>query len=278
MEQQKIRLVALDLDGTLLTTDKRLSEENYKALQEAADRGIEIVPASGRIYRVMPEVIRDLPFVHYAIGINGAQVYDVVNDRMIYKAEIDPDRALEIIRFYGDYPLAYNAYVDNQAYMSETLWKELPKHIKDPIFLDLIMRITDPVDDLETYLEEVWKPSQKINAYTSDAALKEMVMKEIRVRFPEILVSAGHVQNIELNAPGASKGEALKHLAAHLHIPLAETAALGDGLNDISMLKAAGTSAAMGNALREAKDAADFITDTNDNDGVAKALYRLNII
>ena len=75
-----IRLITLDLDGTLLNSKKELSPENAAALQWAADQGIEIVPTTGRFYGGMPEIIRNLPYLHYAITINGAQVYDVRND------------------------------------------------------------------------------------------------------------------------------------------------------------------------------------------------------
>ena len=79
----KIRLIALDLDGTLLNSDKELTTENSEALEKAAEAGIEIVPATGRFYRGMPKVIRDLPYVNYVITVNGALVYDIRQDHTV---------------------------------------------------------------------------------------------------------------------------------------------------------------------------------------------------
>ena len=83
-----IKIIALDLDGTLLDSEKRLSEENRRALEQAADKGIEIVPTTGRIYAIIPEVVRQLPFINYAITVNGAELYDVRNDRVLAKNEL----------------------------------------------------------------------------------------------------------------------------------------------------------------------------------------------
>ena len=73
---KNVKIISLDLDGTLLDSQKRLSEENRLALEEAAERGVLIVPTTGRFFGMMPQAVRDLPFVRYAITINGAQVFD----------------------------------------------------------------------------------------------------------------------------------------------------------------------------------------------------------
>ena len=88
-----IKIILLDLDGTLLTHDKQLSPANRAALEEAVARGIYIVPSTGRFYEGMPAVVRELPFVRYAVTVNGAQVYDAKEKAVLHRAEISPAAA-----------------------------------------------------------------------------------------------------------------------------------------------------------------------------------------
>ena len=89
-----MKILALDLDGTLLNSQKRLSERNRAALERAAAHGVEVVPTTGRFFRGIPDFIRELPFVHYAITVNGAQFYDRVHDAVVARAELPLDEAL----------------------------------------------------------------------------------------------------------------------------------------------------------------------------------------
>lgn len=118
---RKIRIIALDLDGTLLNSNKELTPENFAALQKAADAGIEIVPTTGRFYGGMPEVIRKMPFVHYVITINGAAVYDVRKQQDIAKAEIPMQKAVEIMEYLDTLPVIYDCYMDNWGWMTRAM-------------------------------------------------------------------------------------------------------------------------------------------------------------
>ena len=111
-----------------------------------------------------------------------------------------------------------------------------------------------------------------------DMELRAQKLVELQERFPDIVVSSGIVNNIELNSEDAHEGAALLALCQHLNIDPSETIAFGDGLNDISMLRAAGIGIAMENAPQSIKDCADYITDTNDNDGVAQAIARFCLL
>ena len=93
----RIGIVALDLDGTLLDSQKRLSDVNRGALERAAAAGVQIVPTTGRFFGMMPAAVRDLPFVRYAITINGAQVYDRVEDRVVVREEMPLDTAIALM-------------------------------------------------------------------------------------------------------------------------------------------------------------------------------------
>ena len=106
--KKDIRIIALDLDGTLLNSNKELTERNYRALEAAAAKGIQIVPTIGRLYDGMPQMIRDLPFVNYAITINGAQVRHVHTGEVLYRAEIPWQQAVELMKYFDTLPVVYD--------------------------------------------------------------------------------------------------------------------------------------------------------------------------
>lgn len=129
------------------------------------------------------------------------------------------------------------------------------------------------MDDLKAFLRENGQPVQKVQLCFRDMAERETARAEIAAAFPEILVTSSFRNNLELNAADADKGRALLALAQHLGIPAADTIAFGDSSNDLRMLRAAGTSVAMGNAAPEVRAVCGCVTDTNDHDGVASFLY-----
>ena len=137
----------------------------------------------------------------------------------------------------------------------------------------LLRRTRAPVDDLKAFLCENGQPVQKVQLCFRDMAERETARSEIAAAFPEILVTSSFRNNLELNAADADKGRALLSLAQHLSIPAADTIAFGDSSNDLRMLRAAGTSVAMGNAAPEVRAACDYVTETNDRDGVAAFLH-----
>ncbi|MBR5739203.1 MAG: HAD family phosphatase [Lachnospiraceae bacterium] len=267
-----IRLITLDLDGTLLNSEKQLTEENADALQKASAAGIEIVPATGRFYRGMPEVIRNLPFVHYVISINGAEIYDVANDRVIGGSEIPYEQAISIMEYLDTLPVIYDCYQDGWGWMTKTLYDQAEDFAATVHSLNMIKNLRTPVPDLKARLLEKKAGVQKIQFFFKDMALRAETLRTLPERYPDLAVTTSIVNNVELNNRNATKGIALKKLAKHLHLRLRETMAFGDDLNDVTMLKAAGIGIAMGNASEAAKAAADYVTDDCDRNGVAKAL------
>ena len=116
-----IHIVALDLDGTLLDSEKRLSEANREALARAAARGVLIVPTTGRFFGMMPPAVRDLPFVRYAITINGAQVYDRETDTALVRDEIPLATALGVMELLDRHDVIYDCYRQNWGWMTAAL-------------------------------------------------------------------------------------------------------------------------------------------------------------
>lgn len=271
----KIRLIALDLDGTLLGTDKQLSEENAEALERAAKQGVEIVPATGRFYRGMPQVIRDLPFVHYVISVNGAQVYDVRKGRTVCSSEIPWERAVEVMEKLDSIDVIYDCYQEGWGWMTQEMYGKAEQYAANIHSLKMIRELRTPVPELKALLKERGRGVQKIQIFFRDMQLRKEALDALPKEFSDLVVTTSIVNNIEINSREATKGAALEKLASYLGIPLEQTAAFGDDTNDITMLKAAGTGVAMGNAYDEVKKAADYVTDDCNSSGVAKAINLL---
>ena len=269
-----IRLITLDLDGTLLNSKKELSPENAAALQWAADQGIEIVPTTGRFYGGMPEVIRNLPYLHYAITINGAQVYDVRNDVGIAKAEIPVERAVELMAWLDQFPVIYDCFMDNWGWMTRSLQEKADEFAPNEHYAKMLKELRTPVDELKSFLTERGHDIQKSQFFAKDMDLRARLMEEIPQRFPGLIVSSAVVNNVEINDKNAHKGNAIRQLAQHLGLEMSQVLAFGDGSNDITMLQEAGIGVCMENGLNSVKAVADYITDSCDEDGVAKAIYR----
>lgn len=271
---EPVRIIALDLDGTLLNTVKQLSPENLAALQRAADAGIQIVPTTGRFYNGMPSFIRELPFVRYAITINGAEAADVYSGEVIYKSEIPLRRALELMRYLDTLPVIYDCYQDNAGWISAHLKARIDSTVKDPHFRKMLHDLRKPVPELKAFVAERNKDVQKIQFFISSPKLRLELLESLPKMFPDLAVSSSVAENIEVNSAEATKGKALMALANHLGVSRDGVMAFGDGLNDLSMITAAGIGVAMGNACAEAKAAADWITQSCDDHGVAHGIEK----
>ena len=273
-----IKIIALDLDGTLLDSQKRLSDGNRAALEEAAAKGVLIVPTTGRFFGMMPQSIRDLPFVRYAITINGAQVYDRETGTAIVREEIPLDMALDIMRLLDGYDVIYDCYRSNWGWMTESLQNKAEDYATDAHYVKMVREFRNAVPELKAYLESTASEGdvQKVMLFARNTPGSEAVTKAIteavRERFPQIKATSSTWNNLELNIATAHKGNSLRRFAEHLGYALDNCMAIGDGMNDLSMIEAAGLGVAMSNAHPLVIAAADHVTASNDEDGVAKAI------
>ena len=276
--KKDIKIISLDLDGTLLDSQKRLSDGNRAALEEAAAKGVHIVPTTGRFFGMMPQAVRDLPFVRYAITINGAQVYDRETDNAIVREEIPLDMALDIIRLLDGYDVIYDCYRSNWGWMTESLQAKAEDYATDAHYLKMVREFRNPVPELKEYLKSTAAEGdvQKVMLFARNTPGSESVTKAITdavaERFPSIKTTSSTWNNLELNISTAHKGNSLKRFAEHLGYTLENCMALGDGTNDLSMIEAAGLGVAMSNAHPLVLAVADHVTASNDEDGVAKAI------
>ncbi len=268
------RIIALDLDGTLLNSDKELTPATLAALQKAAEAGIEIVPTTGRFYGGMPEVIRDLPFINYAITINGAEVKNLRSGEIIYKAELPWQQAVDIMYMLDSLPVIYDCYMGSAAWMTESQKALVDDIVDSPHYRKMLHELRQNVPELKEFISQQARDVQKVQFFTRDESLRQEMLHGLDKRFDKLCVSSSQAQNVEINNLHANKGEALIALAEHLGIPREATMSFGDGLNDLSMLAAAGLGVAMANACDEAKACADVLTASCDEDGAALAIEK----
>ena len=138
----------------------------------------------------------------------------------------------------------------------------------------MLLELRSPVDELKAYVRERGEGVQKVQFFTKDLSIRAHMLHEIPERFPETVASSAVVNNLEINHRDAHKGVAIQRLAEHLGIGMESVLAFGDGLNDLTMLRAAGIGVCMENGVPEAKEAADAVTASCGEDGVAKAILK----
>ncbi len=268
-----IRLIAVDLDGTLLNTNKELTPRTRGALAAAARAGIAVVPATGRLYKGIPEPVRSLPFIRYAITMNGAHVLDLVTGETVYAAEVSTEDAIAFYTRLDPLPVIYDCYINDWGYMTEEMQRRAEEYAPDEHILKLIRELRSPVPELKAFIREGNHRLQKLQVFTrKDTAYRDVLMRELAEEFPQFAVSWSLPDNIEVNSRLADKGRAIHALAARLGLRREQTMVFGDGLNDLTMLQAAGVAVAMENGCAEVKAAADRIAPCCDEDGVAAVI------
>lgn len=269
----RIKLIAFDLDGTLLNDKKEVTPETFKTLERASEMGIEIVPATGRFWNAIPENVKSMKFVRYVISLNGAQIADVVNMKALADFKIPTERAELMLRVFDELPVLVDFMTDGMGYMKREHYDRIPEISIGQWQTKIMQAMREPVDN---FFGELRKHDgiHKMQIYTNNSELRENLLKSLPHVFPNALFTSSVPNNIEINDPTANKGNGLKFIAEHLGIPLEETLSFGDGLNDVNMLEAAGVGVAMGNAVDEVKEIADYVTLDCNHDGVSEGIKK----
>ena len=265
----------MDLDGTLLGADKRISDENLKALRACEARGIKMVFSSGRSFESLRRMALEAGLSSPIISSNGARVDLSPNGPMLTDYPFDPAlarRVYDILLESGIYFIIYNpgrlfkcnaSPGDVERGLNFRRWNEQ----KEPSLIDV-------VDDPRLTVTEGLKHVHKFVAFTPDtarlAALKDRLSKETLAS-----LSASWFDNVEVLRPGAGKGAALKDLAKALGLKKSQVMAFGDNLNDVDMLESAGVPVAMENAIEPLKAIARHVAPHHDASGVGRMLKTL---
>lgn len=273
-ETHKIRLIGLDLDGTLLNEQKKITGRTKDVIERAVAAGIAVLPATGRLRCGIPDEVLSLPGIRYAVTTNGASVWDLKTNTLLYSRPIPVSDAIPLIAFLRPFHAVTQVYMNSQCYLEEEEYEQCLTIFKNTPFYDYVVRTHIPVKGLTDFLAKGQYPVEKINQITTDPHLKKEIWAALSC-FPNINVTSSVPTHLEINHIDADKGKGLLALGAHLGILASEIMACGDGYNDLLMLKAVGLGVAMGNAEPEVKEAAAFITLTNEEDGVAHAIESL---
>lgn len=268
-----IKLISLDLDGTLLNSKKQLSQGNLQALKACIARGIQIVPTTGRTVDGVPSVVKEIPGVRYVIATNGAMIFDMETETIIDRRMLENAQALAILRILEEYPVMYDPYINGRGISEEKFFGHMERYGLPKELQEMVLVTRDVVPNVIRFVEENGGPVEKINMFFAEPSLKGEIRQRLK-EIPDILITSSIPLNLEINHPEATKGKGILRLAKHLGISREETMAFGDGENDLSMMKEAGIGVAMENGMKELKEKADYVTGSNDEDGVAAAIDR----
>lgn len=268
--KHKIKMIGFDLDGTLLTDQKELGEYTVQILKRAVEEGIVILPITGRPLCGLPEEVTGLPGLRYAITANGARILDLKNAAVLKEQLVSVETAEKILDILGNYDSLREIYYDGTGYAEREKLEQIDHFFEEGPMAEYVRSTRQPVEDLMDKFRQESREVDKVQGVFADLGEREAALDEIR-KLEGVTITGALHNNIEVNAAGVDKGNALLWLAQYLGIAPEETMAFGDGNNDITLLEKAGTGVAMKNGIEEVKHAADRITEkTNDEEGAAK--------
>ncbi len=286
------KLIAIDLDGTLLNSYGVVSEKNKLALTKAKENGAEIVIASGRSTNSVKNIANDLGICNYIICGNGSLIYDLQKEEIIYDKFIEKKKALQIIDICEQNSIYYNIYTEDMV-IAKTLSNNVlfyhqenankPDNKKTKI--NLVQNIYEYVENLEN------QNILKITVSDNDSIIFNGIIRKLReVKEVDVLdvahmsrkiikngteeVSIGYYYT-EITNNNVDKWDAIEYLMEKLNIKKEEVMTIGDNVNDKIMIENAGCGVAMGNSAPYIKEIADIVVADNNQDGVAEAVEKM---
>lgn len=269
-----IKMIGLDLDGTLLNEKKELTERTRKVLERAIEQGIIIVVSTGRPVTGVPQMLLEFPGIRYVVSSNGARIVDIRENKILYESLLPYDVATEILKILGDYDTIREIYFNGRGYIQQDELLRVDRYVTNPAVADYVRSTRKSLPDLWELMREMEGHGlDKIHAMFIDA--EERKEANLRIReLGDLEITSAMQKNLEVNAPGVDKGQGLLRLGRLLGISQEEIMACGDGGNDLAMIRSAGVGVAMANAQEAVKEAADYITFSNEEDGVAAAIEK----
>lgn len=271
-----IKLVALDLDGTLFDNSSHISERNLTAIRNITDKGIHVVISTGRPFEGIPFDQIKGTGINYAITANGSGIYEISTGKCLYENAMDEELVTPILNFLLTRDIHMDAFIGGKGYTPvqcvETAQKlTVPSSIKN-----YIITTRTRLDNILQFIHENQLKVQKMTLNFYPAADGTLIDRETVRKFlvsnPSITTVCGGYNNLEFTRADANKGVGLRKLAEILGVNPDATMAIGDTENDLAIIEAAGIGVAMGNATDAVKARADYVTTTNTKDGVAAAI------
>lgn len=268
-----IRMVALDLDGTTFNSEGRISERTVKTLEEAASTGAHIVVSTGRSYASLPQHIKDISGIEYAITSNGAHVNRMYSGKEIYSDFLDPGAVERIAKLKAETGADIEVFIHGKAYTDESYYNDVKENGCPYRNASYVIWSRKPVPDATALMIENKHEIENVNFIFPTLEMLEEA-KPILSAMENATVTSSFINNLEVGGPNTSKKTALLWLMDQLGITTDELMCCGDAPNDAAMLELAGIGVAVANAWGGLKDHADYITASNDDDGVAIAIEK----
>lgn len=270
-----VKLIALDLDGTLFNSQSQISAHNIDTIKKANEAGATVVISTGRPYSGLPFEQLKGSGIRFAITTNGSAIYEIESGKCLFEEAMDEDIILPILDFLLTKDIHMDAFIGGKGYTPVQCVVAGQKLANPPALKHYILNTRVRVDNLPLFIHENQLKVQKmtLNFYPEGDIFKdrEEVRKYLESN-PAVTTVSGGYNNLEFTRADVNKGVGLQKMAQLLDIPVAQTMAVGDTENDLAIIRAAGVGVAMGNATAAVKSAADYITTSNDEDGVAAAI------
>ena len=271
------KLVAIDLDGTMLNSYGIVTENTKKTIQNTIQKGTEVIIASGRPIDSIKAIAEEIGSKKYLIAGNGALIYDIQKEQIIYDKFLPKQKVLEIIKICEENSIAYNIYTEKTVlttalkynvlyYQKENLKKEESKQTKISIIKDMY----EYVKNQKAVFQSIIRKLRKIEGIeVMDAS--HMSRKTIKQGTEEITVEYYYA---EISMENVDKWYAIEHLMQKMNLQKDEVMTIGDNINDKKMIQEAGMGVIMEGSTPEVSEIADYITTSNNEEGVAKALEK----
>lgn len=267
-----IKLIGIDLDGTLLDSNKEISPANMGAINGALEKGVLVIPATGRQLVGVPEEFYSIKGVDYALTSNGAAIWKLKPDELIYRDCFSHEQAAKILSKAREYDTFISMFCGCRGYYEKNSLEKFKSRLTKPVY-DYLQMSRRETPCLKTMIEENNDGIEKFSMMFVNMDEREKAA-EYFLSFPEFNLSSSMPDNLEINTCTASKGQGMAFLAKRLGLDESEVMAIGDSSNDLSMIETAGLSVAMGNSEEILKEKADYVTASCDDDGVAKAIEK----
>jgi len=273
-ESKRIKLAALDLDGTLLNDNKTLCDGAADTLAEAAAHGMHIVPVTGRPLDGIPACIRELPFIDYYICSNGAQIIDAKTGAALYSFAIDNARSKEVVQVLRDLGCTFEPFANGVGYTEQAVYDDYMTRFGGTPLEEYITSSRRIIDNVDAVFADGRTEADEFFVQCADEALRDALVAAVETLGGLQYCLLGD-RFMEITRQGTDKGETLRVLCRHLNVDIRRTVAFGDGDNDLTLLEAAGIGVAMGNAFPGVKEKAALVAKTNNENGVCDILKGL---
>ena len=271
-------MVALDLDGTTLNSEREISARTIAAFEACRDKGVHVVVSTGRPYSSLPVNVIEAPGLEFAITSNGAHINYIKTGEAIYSDYLDPQAVEEVARLKAESGADIEVFIDGIAYTDESYLEDVRLNGCEYRSADYVLWSRRPRADVTAFMLENRNRIENVNFVYSTLELLEESRPSVEA-IKNATITSSFKNNLEVGGPNTSKKTALIELMNRLGVDSSELMCCGDAPNDIQMLEFAAVGVAVANAWGGTKNHADYVTDSNDDDGVAKAIEKfvLNI-